>query len=376
MESFETMQKHYHQRDLAAKECKNSGGKIVGYISDNIPVEMIIAADLFPFRISGDPLGTTEVGDKYMEYFFDPMVRSQFSMLLAGKYDFLDFLIIPHSNDSVFKLYYYLKEAKRIDPSLNIPESYLFDMLYTRWWLTSLYNRDRVQDLKKKLEELSEKEISNESLSRAIAIVNENRMLQKKVADLRKEDQPRISGVEALQIIGSSMFMLKEEHNRLLKEFLSKADQLPSKDGVRLLIEGSPMDNLQFYEIVESCNATIVTEGHCWGNRYSDDPVDTSIDPLEAITAKYHLMSPSPRIYPKPRGEEYCLRAAKEANVQGAIFFFLEWDDMPAWEYPEHKKALEDNAIPTLCFRMQKYLLSGAAKLKSEIRAFIQSIKK
>jgi len=309
-----------------------------------------------------------------MEYFFDPMVRSQYDMLLTGQYDFLDLLVIPHSNDSVFKLYYYLMEAKRIEPSLKLPDVYLFDMLYTRWLSTGLHNRDRVCNFKEKLEELSGKELSNKSLSSAISIVNENRMLLKKISALRKKNPPRISGVEAIQIIGSSMFMLKEEHNKLLKEFLSKADQLPFKDGLRISVEGSPIDNLQFYEIVESCGATVVTEGHTWGDRYSDDPIDTSIEPFEAIAEKYHLRSPSPRVYPSVGGEQHCLKIAKDSKVQGVIFFFLEWDDMPAWQYPEQKKALEDNYIPTLCLRTQKYHLSDTQEPKSTIRSFIKEI--
>jgi benzoyl-CoA reductase/2-hydroxyglutaryl-CoA dehydratase subunit BcrC/BadD/HgdB len=375
MESFEIMQRHYQERSMAAKEWKKSGGKVVGYISHAIPVEMIIAAGLFPFRMSGDPIRTTEVGDKTMEYFFDPMVRSQYDMLLTGQYDFLDLLVIPHCNDSVFKLYYYLLEAKRIEPSLNLPDVYLFDMLYTRWLSTGLYNRDRVRNFKEKLEELSGKELSNGSLASAISIVNENRMLLKRISDLRKEFRPRISGVEALQIIGSSMFMSKEEHNKLLKGFLCKADQLAPKNGVRVSIEGSPIDNLQFYELVESCGATIVTERHTWGDRYSDSPVDASIEPLEAIVEKYHLRSPSPRVYPSSEEADDCLKIAEDSKVQGVIFFFLEWDDMPAWQYPEQKKVLEDNCIPTLCLRMQKYHLSDTQELKSTIESFIKEIR-
>ncbi|GAI34385.1 unnamed protein product, partial [marine sediment metagenome] len=236
--------------------------------------------------------------------------------------------------------------------------------------------RDRVLELKKKLEEWSGKEISDKSLSRAIVIGNENKMLLKKVAALRAAEPPRISGVEALQIIGSSMFMLKEEHNKLLRQFLHGAERLPTKDGARLLVEGSPIDNLQFYELVESVNAIIVGEDNCWGNRYSDDPVDTFLDPLEAIAERYHLKSPCPRMHSLERRVEYCLRSATEAKAQGMIFFFLEWDNAPAWEYPDQKKALAEKGIPALCFEMQKYLLSDIDKkqIKNSLEQFVAAI--
>ena len=376
MGAFEAMQKHYQQRDLAARKWKEKGGKVAGYFCNNVPEEMILAAGFFPLRISGDPWGGTEVADSYTEPFYQPDVRSMFNMLLTGRYDFLDFLIIPHSRDAIVALYDHLHKIKQIAPDLKLPDFYLFDILHTRFWLTGLYIRDRVRELKGKLEEWSGKEISNQSLSRAIAIGNENKMLLKKVAALRAAGPPRISGVEALQIIGSSMFMLKEEHNRLLRQFLKEAGELPARDGVRLFVEGSPIDNLQFYELVESGKATIVGEDNCWGNRYSDDPLDQSLDPLEAIAERYHLKSPCPRMHSLDRRVNYCLQSAVEAKAQGAIFFFLEWDNAPAWEYPDQKKALEGKGIPTLCFEMQKYLLSDPERerQRTRIKQFVEAI--
>ena len=376
MGAFEAMQKHYQQRDLAARKWKEKGGKVAGYFCNNVPEEMILAAGFFPLRISGDPWGGTEVADSYTEPFYQPDVRSMFNMLLTGRYDFLDFLIIPHSRDAIVALYDHLHKIKQIAPDLKLPDFYLFDILHTRFWLTGLYIRDRVRELKGKLEEWSGKEISNQSLSRAIAIGNENKMLLKKVAALRAAGPPRISGVEALQIIGSSMFMLKEEHNRLLRQFLKEAGELPARDGVRLFVEGSPIDNLQFYELVESGKATIVGEDNCWGNRYSEDPVDQSLDPLEAIAERYHFKSPCPRMHSLDRRVNYCLQSAVEAKAQGAIFFFLEWDNAPAWEYPDQKKALEGKGIPTLCFEMQKYLLSDPERerQRTRIKQFVEAI--
>lgn len=376
MGTLEIMQMHYQQRDLAARKWKENGGKVAGYFCDNVPHEMITAAGFFPFRLSGDPKDSTKLADKYTEPFYQPDVRSMLNMLLSGQYDFLDFLIIPHSRDAVVALYDYLHRIKQIEPSLKIPELYLFDILHTRFWASGLYIRDRVHELKNKLEEWSGKEISLTSLSSAIASGNENKLLLKEIAALRAAEPPRISGVEALQIIGSSMFMLKEEHNRLLRQFLKTADQLPARDGVRLFVEGSPIDNLQFYTLVESCKATIVGEDSCWGNRYSDAPVDSSLDPVEAIAGRYHLKSPCPYMHSMERRVEYCIRSTMEAKAQGVIFFFLEWDNPPVWEYPDQKKALDEKGIPAVCFESQKYALSDPEheQVRNRTMQFVEEI--
>jgi hypothetical protein len=36
------MQKHYQQRDLAAREWKTKGGKVAGYFCDKVPEEVIL----------------------------------------------------------------------------------------------------------------------------------------------------------------------------------------------------------------------------------------------------------------------------------------------------------------------------------------------
>jgi benzoyl-CoA reductase/2-hydroxyglutaryl-CoA dehydratase subunit BcrC/BadD/HgdB len=377
MNPLETMRLHYQRRDLAAREWKQKGGKVVGYLSDDVPEEIIRAAGFFPFRISGDPRGGTEVADRYTEPFYDPSVRSTLNMLLTGRYDFLDFLVVPHSSDAILRLYYHLRDIRQMDSTLKLPDLHLFDLLHTRFWMTGLYIRDRVRELKKKLEVWSGKEISSEALSQAIAVGNENKSLLKKVSDLREAEPSLLSGVEALQIIGSSMMMMKEEHNTLLRQFLS-TEKRPAGNKPRLFVEGSSIDNLQFYELVESCGATIVAESHDWGNRSFEDPVDPTLDPLEAIAERYHLRSPSPRMHSIGLRVAYAVERAMRAKSQGTIFFFLEWDSAPAWDYPDQKKALEEKGIPTLCFDMQKYLLSDADKtqIKTKVGQWLEAIQR
>lgn len=375
MGAYEVMQKHYRQRDLSAREWKKKGGKVVGYFCDSVPEEMILAAGFFPLRLTGDPRGSTEEIDKYLESFYEGFVRSELNMILTGQYDFVDFIVIPRSRDSITIQYSHLHQIKALDPAIKMPKLYLFEFNHTRTYASQFYDLGRVRDFKKQLEEWSGKKITNKALSRAIAITNENKMLLKQVAALRAGEPPRISGVEALQIIGSSMFMLKEEHNKLLKQFLEGASKLPARDGVRLFVEGSPLDNLQLYEIIESCKATIVAEDHCWGNRYSDSPIDTSRDPVEAIADRYHFKSPCPFVvFPAGLRAEYCVRNAVEAKAQGVIFYVLEWDGDGTWDYPGQKEVLEEKGIPTVCFMEQKYLLSEPDRIKTSTEKLIKAI--
>ncbi|HEY42193.1 MAG TPA: 2-hydroxyacyl-CoA dehydratase [Dehalococcoidia bacterium] len=375
--AFEEMQKHYQQRDLAAREWKGKGGKVVGYFCDAVPEEIILAAGFFPIRLSGDPNGDTEVARQNVIPRFtarEGFVHSMLNMLLTGQYDFLDYLVIPHTRDSIHRLYQLMAMLKESNPALTLPELFFLDSVHTTFFSGGLYNRDRMLELKERLEEWSGKEIASEALSRAIAVTNENKALLKRVAALRAADPPRISGVEALQIIGSSMFMLKEEHNRLLREYLDGADKFPVRNGTRLFVSGSPLDSLQLFEIIESCEATVVADDNCWGNRYSDVPIDTSLAPFEAIADRYHNRSPCSRMYPMSRRVEYCLQSVLEARAQGVIFNVFRNDAAEVWEIPDKTKALEDKGIPSICFRNQPYLISEPEPLKASVEKLIETI--
>jgi len=375
--AFEEIQRHYQQRDLAAREWKGNGGKVVGYFCDAVPAEIILAAGLFPIRLSGDPHGRTDVARQNVIPRFtarEDFVHSILNMLLTGEYDFLDYLVIPHTRDSIHRLYQLIAMLKDSDPSLHLPEIFFLDSIHTTFFSGGLYNRDRMLELKERLEEWSGKKITSEALSRVIAITNENKVLLKKVAALRAAEPPCVSGVEALQIIGSSMFMLKEEHNKLLKEYLDGTDKLPARNGTRLFVSGSPLDSLQLFEIIESCGATVVADDNCWGNRYSDVLIDTSLDPFEAIADRYHNRSPCSRMYPMSRRLEYCLQNVVEAKAQGVVFNVFRHDAAEIWEIPGKTKALEEKGIPSVYFRNQPYLISEPEPLKASIEELIEKI--
>jgi benzoyl-CoA reductase/2-hydroxyglutaryl-CoA dehydratase subunit BcrC/BadD/HgdB len=374
---FEAIQKHYQNRDLAARDWKKKGGKVAGYFCDNVPEELILAAGFFPLRLSGNPDVSLKAETEYSFVLAhqEGFVGSMVSMLLNGKFDFLDYLVIPHARESVQILYPFLLNLKKSRPALKLPEIYYLDNLHTTFYSAGLYNRDQTIRFLNKLEEWSGKKISDESLSRAIAVGNENKTLLKKVASLRAADPPRISGVEALQLIGSSMFILKEEHNKLLKQFLGKSDILPPRDGVRLFVEGSPLDNLQLYELIESCGAIVVGEDNCWGNRYADVPIDTSLEPVEAIIDRYLRKSPCPRMYPMSRRVNYCVENAVNVKAQGVIINVLEYDSVQTWEVPSMMQKSKEAGIPCLHLKRQPYHIKGAAALKSTLTGFIGDIK-
>ena len=169
--------------------------------------------------------------------------------------------------------------------------------------------------------------------------------------------------------------MRKEEHNELLKRYLETANELPPVDQARVFVSGSPQDNLQLYEIIESCNATVIAEDHCWGSRYSDLLIDDSQDPLNAITDRYLFKPPCPRMFPMSRRIDYCLQKVEASHVHGVIFNVFEHDEAEAWEIPDKVTALKKIGKESLYLRNQPYLISEPSRVKMRIEEFLTTLK-
>ena len=375
MDVLDTVRELYETRDLAARRWKEQGGRVVGYVSDDVPEELILAAGFFPFRMSGDPSSGVAEAEKYTESFYDPSVRSMLNMLLAGKYDFLDFMIIPHHSDSVLKLFHQMWWIRRLNPEIVFPPVHLFDVLHTRFLSTGLFIRKEVRELKERIEEWSGRKIDRTSLSDAIRTVNENRRLLGEVAALRVASPSRLAGTDALRLIGTSGFMLKGEHNGLLKDFLALSSLLPEREGTRLFLEGSDLDNVQLYEIIQSCGGNVVAEESSWGNSYFQDLVDEEGDPLEAIADRYHLRPSRYRIQSLDERVSRCVKGVTESKAEAVIFFLLEWDPAPALDQPVQQKALHEKGIKTLHFEAQKYNLSETqVSVRAQVERLLKEI--
>lgn len=374
MTALEQLQQKYRSREQSAKEWKDRGGRVAGYVGVDVPEELLIAADFLPIRITPYPLAGVELAARYFRSNFNPVLMSIFNRIVDGTYAFLDRLILSNSSESVLQLFYVLREIKRLEPYEGMPEIHFFDFLHTRYRTTALYNRARVSEFKQTIEEWIGSDLDGDRIEGAIAVCNENRRLLQQIAELRTEDSPRISGLEALQITGASMLMEKNEHNALLRRMLEEADRLPERQGVRLFLEGSSVDDPTVYGIIESCGAIVVAEDSDWGNRYFDTLIDETIDPLAAITDRYLFKAPSPNKSTIQQRVDYCVRRALEARADGVLFYIIAGENPPSWDYPEQRKALEEQGIATLFLSQQPYRLDDAEALRSHVKTFVQEL--
>ena len=171
----------------AARVHARRGGRVIGYVGSEIPVELIIAADALPLRLpsyaNGGPAaaGSAGAADRYLESSFMPEVRSICGQYLQGAFDFVHSIIFPRSNDSAQRLYYYLSELRRQGIAKG-PEPLIFDLAKIPRDTSRAHSRSSVDSLASQLG------VRTEALPQAIALRNRRRELSAAAAAARFND--------------------------------------------------------------------------------------------------------------------------------------------------------------------------------------------
>lgn len=219
------------------------------------------------------------------------------------------------------------------------------------------------------------KTISEDDLDRGIELMNKNRRLLRQVYELRKQDNPSLTGLEALYMVVSSEMTDKEDHNRELERLLLELPKrrLEREVGTRLLIIGSENDDIAFTQMIESSGATIVIDELCTGSRYFWNEVKRNQERLAAIAARYIDRPPCPaKDWPQRTRFPHILSLAKDWNVRGVILIQQKFCDPHEQDIQPLRLFLEKNGIP--CYFFELDVTVSVGQFRTRFEAFLETL--
>lgn len=352
---------------------------MIGYLCAYVPVEIITALDMLPYRVLGAPREPITEADAHLQTVLCPFVRSCFDQSLKGKYDFLDGFVSIHACDTVYSAVqfwtYYVKT----------PYDHFIDMPHTTHKASIEFFKNELNLFQKTLEEFAGKEISPESLKDAISAHNEQRALVRELYDLRKPDPPLISGTETLQILISLMSIPVTEGNSLLRDSINEAKSRkdgPKKPPFRLLVWGSPLDDVTLIEMIEDCGANVVIDDICTGTRFYWSDVEITSDTVAELARRYLDEVRCPRTF-RETGTDYradledrfayIKHLAEDWNVNGVILQSMKYCDTHGYEVPGLKDYLKSIGLPAF-YLEHEYTMVALAPLRTRVQAFLETI--
>jgi benzoyl-CoA reductase subunit C len=366
---IETFQERYENRHEYAKQWKDkTGGKVLGYFCTYVPEEICYAAGVLPVRILGshEPQDVTE---PHIFAMFCPFCRDCLAQGLQGRFDYLDGIMIAQSCLHIRQAFtswdlhvptewkYYLPMPHNVQSPRAVP-----------------YLVEELKVFKKALEDWTGNTITDDDLRRGIELVNRDRHLMKQVYELRKREEPPLSGLESMYMVVSSQMSDKEEHAGLVEQALEELQDrtLGRPIGQRLMILGSEDDDHEFINMVESCGSTFVIDDHCTGTRYFWDEVALDHgDPLTAIATRYVNRVPCPtKDWPLRKRLPHILGLAKDWNASGAVILQQKFCDPHELDIPAIKSALEEQGLTTLFLELDVTVPIG--QFKTRVEAFLE----
>jgi benzoyl-CoA reductase/2-hydroxyglutaryl-CoA dehydratase subunit BcrC/BadD/HgdB len=335
---------------LAAARAAKVNAPVVGFVSNNVPIELIHAAGCFPLQLPGAQGGPTPRADRYMERAFDPMARSVFERTLRGDFDFVDLMVLPRTVDSFQRLYYYLCELCRTGIE-RVPESYLYDLLHTPWYTSAEHNHGRTVDFKERLQALTGRTITADDLAASIAVYNRIRRRLSDLFDRRCAVPCELAGTDALNVYRGAQQIRPDVFERALVAKLAERPNLAP--GKRILLVGSAHDTPALHATIASAGGQVVADYHWRGELLFGPLVDESVSPLRALSTHYHRESWSVRRFPSSTAD--LLDFARRASVKGAIFYYYAEDEALPWDYPAQASALSALGVRSLRLDAQPY---------------------
>lgn len=348
--AFEQLLQAYQNREAAPEAFRRSGGKVVAKLGFDVPDELILASGMMPVQVYADPVRPLKKTDTYLEFAFDPMVRGQFEKLVDGTYaQQADFLAISNSTDVIIRVYLYLREIQRQNLETLPPMTFL-DWLFTRNRLHQDRNELIVKLFMEQLEQWSGAPLTEEAIRQAMETCNADRRALRRIGALRQAAQPRISGSEALVIIGSAGFMDRQTHTRLTEAVADAAENWPVLTGKRIFVTGSAQEDTQLYDWIEGGGAVVVGEDHDWGGRSYDRDCNPDYPPVRAIVDRYMLREFSSKKAFVSQRVEALDRQVDAAGAQAVIFYSNLYEEAASWDYPSQKASLEARGIQTGAF--------------------------
>ncbi|MDJ0764982.1 MAG: double-cubane-cluster-containing anaerobic reductase [Myxococcota bacterium] len=278
-----------HCYDYAAAQ-KAQGAKIVGIMCEYTPRELIMAAGGVPVCLCGGSEEMIPAAEEVLPSNLCPLIKSTYGYSATRENPFLemaDLLVAETTCDGKKKMYELLSERHPMHV-LELPqkpdEADAFDH-----WLKELFK------LKEVLEEQFQTEITDQKLGAAIARMNAERDLKRRLAGLMKSNTPPLTGMELLDLksIISGIPADFEQYEMALKELPGRQIDPPAKDRVRVLLTGVPLPHgaERVMGLIEDNGGLVVCQENCTGIKPLIEDVDpTAADPMRAIAEKYfHL---------------------------------------------------------------------------------------
>ena len=382
MEYFDFVMSEVH--GLRIKElldAKAEGRKVIGTFCVFVPEELVLAVNGVCVGLCAGAEFGFEEAEKFLPRNTCSLIKSAFGFKLGKVCPYIessDMIVGENTCDGKKKAYESYKDI--------VDNLYVMDLPQMKSPEGRALLKAEYKKFAQKLEEISGKKITVESLKHGIEIANNKRKAIKRLSALRSADLAPISGLDGL--LANQIFFY-DDPIRYTNSVNALCDELETriKEGIgvfpkntaRILVSGCPMavPNWKLPFIVENSNAVIVGEEMCTGERGTQNLVEVkgnTVDELiDSIVDRYFQIDCAV-FTPNPGRLDHIKKMVKEYKADGVLHYGLQFCQPYQMESKVLEKELEKAGIPVLLIETD-YSQEDAGQIKTRVDASIERIK-
>lgn len=333
--------------DALCRPVRGRTGPVAGYVGADVPVELLTAAGYHPLRLSGSPAEDAAPGRHYLGGGLDPVACSILTRLLTGSYGELDVLVASRDCEASLRLFYVLRELRRVSPDLAVPPLHLVDVLHLPHRTTTRYVLAKIRQFRRWLADRGTP-VEDDALERAVAAHDEVRGLLRRIGELRA--QRLLTGTEMLAVVAAVDTRPVTEVLDLLRSVPAELSAREPRTGHPVYLTGSSHDSPEVYGALEGAGLLIVGEDHDRGDLLARGDVGAPTD--LAIAERYQFAGPaSPRASIASRAA-HTAAGLHERHAESLLSYVRRFDDAPPWDFPAQRAAA---GVPAVLADRQDY---------------------
>jgi benzoyl-CoA reductase/2-hydroxyglutaryl-CoA dehydratase subunit BcrC/BadD/HgdB len=355
---------------VTIKDWKVAGKKVIGWVNPYVPEEIIYAAGMLPFQVTGDNEPVQMQGaEAHILSNSCSYIRTCWQLQLDGKYGFLDGLVSSSMCDQdkrLFSVWEYYQKLPYMD-LLYAPRKRDEEAV-------KLYLAD-IEDFRNRLSRYGLRWIPDRDIADAILVYNRGRELMHQLYELRKRDCPPVTGAEALEVSKAAARLPRDQFNAMMEQLLDEIERSGReiKKARRLMVIGNDIHNTDMVAALETLDGLVVIDEMNCGIRYAWGQVDTQLPPLEALARYYLLGRPFDMHHWADGRLEFIGEMAEQYKIDGIVSEIVRFCTYNTWDKFDLKKQMEACGVPILDIDLE-YGHPAGAQVKIRAEAFMEML--
>ncbi len=349
---------------------RDAGGKVAGHFQVYFPEEIVHAAGMLPFKVRGAPV-EPNLADSHFGSYLCSILKTSLELALSDRVE-LDLFISHPICDAARNL------AAIWGRNVDYPSQILYLPQNPNSAGSLEYLHHEYDRMRRVVEDVAGRQITDDDLRNSIAVFNENRTLLRRLYEIKRHTPWLVAAEDAYALVALAGMIPREEHNELLATLLPQIRERATKpeDRIRVVFEGGFCEQPPF-DLVRMLGRTcyVVDDDFFIGMRWITEDVSAEGDPLENLAEAYierSGYSPVQHDLRKPK-EKMLIARIRGAEADAAILAAAKMCEPGLEEQVTYTHALDAEGIAYFVSEFEENMTSFD-QLELQLETFVENL--